>query len=97
MWTITIYNPDNSVHGTAQALTLTTPGVGQSVTISARQYTCGFNHTLTGTENGVNNMGGNGVSPWPDPGSAADEKSPTGAVGPSWDATTGGPDPKPPK
>ena len=95
MWTITIYNPDNSVHGTAQSLTLTTPGSG-SVTIPAMQYTCGFNHTLTGTQNGTNNMGGNGVSPWPDPGFAAEEKSPTGGDAPSWDATTGAL-PKPPK
>jgi len=95
MWTITIFNPDGTVHATGSS-TLTGPGVGKSVTIPAQQYSCNNNHTLTGQQTSVNAMSGNGVNPYPDPGVTA-EKYPGGLNPPSWDASGGGPEPEPPK
>lgn len=97
-WSITIYNPDGSVHGTPTGSNpaLNAPGVGNPVNIPSMAYTCGNNHALTGTQTAVNAMSGTGVNPWPDPGST-EEKLVGGDTGPSWDASGGSPEPKPPK
>ena len=95
IWSITIKNPDGTVHATGTA-TQNGPGVGNSATIPSQQYSCNHSHTLTGKQDTLTKMKGDGVVPWPDPGPEA-EASPGGAVGPSWDATTGGPEPEPPK
>ena len=90
---IKIKNPDGSKHAFGP-LTITGTTVGSSVTVPSQKYSCGYNHTLTGTQETSNKMGGNGVNPWPDPGPPkAEEVSVGGAVGPSWEATTGGPEP----
>jgi hypothetical protein len=95
MGNVKIKNPDGSKHAFGSTNVIG-PGVGNSVTIPSQVYSCGYNHTLTGKQESLTEMKGIGVSPWPDPGITA-EKSPGGAVGPSWEATTGGPEPKPAK
>jgi hypothetical protein len=95
-WKIKIKNPDGSKHAFADNVTLTTPGVGNSANIPSRSYSCGHNHALTGTQVSTTKMDGTGVNPWPDPTTPPEPaKRPTGGVGPSWEATTGGPVPKP--
>ncbi|MDQ1639001.1 MAG: hypothetical protein QOF62_2340 [Pyrinomonadaceae bacterium] len=104
-WTITIYNPDGTVHATGN-VTQNGPGVGNSATIPSQQYSCTYRHTLTGSQTSQNAMSGTGVNPFPDPihatkGSKAKaSKGPGGDTGPSWDASAGGqpgPHPKPQK
>lgn len=93
-WTITIYNPDGTVHATG-SVPLNGPGVGNSATIPSQQYSCTYRHTLTGTQTGQNAMSGTGVNPFPDPihakkGSKAKASiGPGGDTGPSWDASGG--------
>lgn len=91
MGSVKIKNPDGSKHafGTTNVVG---PGVNKSVTIPSQVYSCGHAHTLTGKQESLTEMKGTGVNPWPDPGQAA-QISPTGGVGPSWEATTGGPEP----
>jgi hypothetical protein len=94
-WNIKIKNPDGSKHAFGST-TINGPGVDQSVTIPSQEYSCGHNHTLTGKQASLTKMDGTGVNPWPDPTTPpAPAKRPTGGVGPSWEATTGGPVPKP--
>src|SRR5438105_4609887 len=97
-WSITIYNPDTTIHATGN-VTQNGPGVGKSTTIPSQLYSCTHRHTLTGTQTGQNAMSGTGVNPWPDPaakkgskakGSAKASKGPGGDTGPSWDASGGG-------
>ena len=99
-WSITIKNPDGSVHGTPTGgnQALNAPGVGKPVNIPSLSYTCGHNHTLTGTQTSVTTMSGTGVNPWPDPGKVSRTPrggTPSGTTPPSWDASGGGPEPKP--
>jgi hypothetical protein len=89
-WNITIKAPDGGVHATGTSV-MTGPGAGKSVTIPSQPYSCGFNHTLTGTQNSLNGMSGTEVHPWPDPG-FNEEKSDVGGTPPSWDASGGGPE-----
>lgn len=102
-WSITIKNPDGSVHGTPTGgnQALNAPGVGKTVNIPSLPYTCGHNHALTGTQTTLTSMSGNGVNPWPDPGVKALRTplgaTPSGTTPPSWDASGGSPEPKPPK
>jgi len=95
-WHIKIKNPDGTKHAFADA-TITAPGVDHSLTIPSQAYSCGHNHALTGKQVTTTKMDGTGVNPWPDPTGTPPEqvKRPTGGVGPSWEATTGGPVPKP--
>lgn len=92
IWTVTIKNPDGTVHGTA-TITENGPGVGNPAAIPSMQYTCGFNHTCTaGTQETLTKMKGTGVAPYPDPpGTPPEGDYVTGGTGPSWEATTGGP------
>lgn len=93
-WTITIYNPDGTVHATG-SVPLNGPGVGKATTIPSQQYSCTYRHTLTGTQTSQNAMSGTGVNPFPDPihakkGSKAKASiGPGGDTGPSWDASGG--------
>ena len=93
-WTITIYNPDGTVHATG-SVPLNGPGVGKATTIPSQQYSCTYRHTLTGTQTSQNAMSGTGVNPFPDPihakkGSKAKAAiGPGGDTGPSWDASGG--------
>lgn len=102
-WSITIYNPDGTVHATG-SVTQNGPGVGKSTTIPSQQYSCSYRHTLTGSQISQSAMSGTGINPWPDPihaakgsakGAAKGSKGPGGDTGPSWDASTGQPKPKP--
>lgn len=94
-WQITINNPDGSVHATGSS-PMAGPGAGQSVTIPSQKYSCDHHHTLTGTQTSLTAMGGTGVVPYPDPVKGADAY-PGGTNPPSWDASGGGPDEKPPE
>jgi hypothetical protein len=100
-WSITIFNPDGSVHGTPTGgnQALNAPGAGKPVNIPSLAYTCGHNHTLTGTQNTVTSMSGTGVNPWPDPGVKALRAprggNPSAGTTPTWDASGGSPMPKP--
>ena len=71
------------------------PGNGKSVTIPNVACSCGYNHTLVGTQTAATAMSGSGansVAPPNDPGA---KRSPSADPVPSWD---GGPvSPKPSK
>ena len=87
VWILTVTHQDQTT--ATAAVELDAPGDGQSVTIPSKQYSCGHNHTLVGTQSDAFAMSGTGVNsvaPPNDPGSQGfpKGKDPGGDPEPSW-------------
>ncbi len=63
------------------------PGNGQSVTINNVPCTCGYNHTLVGSQSGSNEMSGSGSNSVAPPNDPHSQGSPKEDDIPSWEGT----------
>lgn len=92
LWNFTVTHQNQTT--ATGSLVINPPGRGNAVTIPNLNCTCGWSHTLVGTQTASNAMSGSGPNSVAPPNDPRAKPSIKADEEPSWNGSPGGPEPK---